>query len=132
MNDAAVTLVQRYFDAFNARDTETCLSLLAEDVVHDTDGGAPETGKRAFRDFLERTNRCYEEMVVDLFVTTSDDGRQATAEFTLLGVYLETDDGLPEAEGQRFSRPSGAVFEIRHGKVARVSEVPAPDSDSRH
>ncbi|MEK9970524.1 MAG: nuclear transport factor 2 family protein [Ferrovibrio sp.] len=132
MSDATATLVQRYFDAFNARDTEACLSLLADDVVHDADDGTHETGKRAFRDFLERINRCYEEMVVDLFVTTSADGRQATAEFTLLGVYLETDDGLPEAEGQRFSRPAGAVFEIRHGKVARVSELAAPESDSRH
>jgi steroid delta-isomerase-like uncharacterized protein len=132
MSEDAATLVQRYFDAFNARDTEACLSLLAEDVVHDTDGGTPQTGKRAFRDFLERTNRCYEEMVVDLFVTASADGQLATAEFTLLGVYLETDDGLPEAEGQRFSRPAGAVFEIRHGKVARVSEVAVPEAGSRH
>ncbi|MCW0235480.1 MAG: nuclear transport factor 2 family protein [Ferrovibrio sp.] len=122
---AADTLIQRYFDAFNARDTEGFLDLLTDDVVHEIgqDDGrtARETGKPAFRAFLDRTTRCYEQKVVDLFVMASPDGSGATAEFTLLGVYLETDAGLPEAEGQRYARPAGAVFEIRDGKVARVS-----------
>lgn len=136
-NAAANSLIQRYFDAFNARDVDGFLDLLADDVVHeigrgdgrdDSLGAGPaacETGKAAFRAFLDRTTRCYEQKVVDLFVMASPDGSSASAEFTLLGVYLETDAGLPEAEGQRYSRPASAFFEIRDGKVARVS---TPDS----
>lgn len=114
-------LIQDYYDAFNARDVDACLRLLTDDVVHDTAQGVRETGKAAFRAWLGRTARCYEEKIVDLFVMTSPDGARAAAEFTLLGVYLETDEGLPEAEGQRYSRPAGAFFEIRDGRVARVS-----------
>ncbi|WP_341915525.1 ketosteroid isomerase-related protein [Ferrovibrio terrae] len=116
-------LIQDYYDALNARDVDGFLALLTDDVVHDTQQGARESGKAAFRAFLGRTGRCYEEKVVDLFVMTSPDGTRAAAEFTLLGVYVETEDGLPEAEGQRYSRPAGAFFEIRDGRVARVSNA---------
>lgn len=119
-------LVKRYFDAFNDRDVDGCLSLLADDVVHDLSGmhgdGSSEAGKAAFRAYLDRTARCYEEKAVDLFVTASADGSRAEAEFTLLGVYLETEDGLPDAEGQNYSLPAGAIFEIRDGKVTRLSD----------
>jgi steroid delta-isomerase-like uncharacterized protein len=126
----AATLVQRYFDAFNARDTEGCLSLLADDVVHDLAGmhgdGGREAGKTAFRAWLDRTTRCFEEKAVDLYVTASADGRHAEAEYTLLGVYLETEDGLPDAEGQNYSLPALAVFEIRDGRVVRLTDSHAP------
>jgi steroid delta-isomerase-like uncharacterized protein len=118
---AADTLIQRYFDAFNARDVDAFLSLVADDVVHDIACDACETGKAALRAWLERATRCYEEKVVDLFVMAAPDGRHASAEFTVLGVYLETDAGLPEAEGQRYSLPAGAEFEIRDGKIGRIS-----------
>lgn len=120
-------LVKRYFDAFNDRDVDGCLSLLADDVVHDLAGlhgdGRSEAGKAAFRAYLDRTARCYEEKAVDLFVVASEDGSRAEAEFTLLGVYLETEDGLPDAEGQNYSLPAMAVFEIRDGKMSRVSDL---------
>lgn len=119
----AAALVQRYFDAFNARDLEACLSLLADDVMHDVEAGRCETGKPAFRAHIEKLARCHEEKVVDLFVIASADGLEATAEFTLLGVYLETDASLSEAEGQRYSLPGGARFEIRDGRIARVSSA---------
>lgn len=127
MNSDAADLIRRYFDAFNDRDVDGCLSLLADDVVHDLSGihgdGRSEAGKAAFRAYLDRTARCYEEKAVDLFVTASADGSRAEAEFTLLGVYLETEDGLPDAEGQNYSLPAGAIFEIRDGKVTRVSDL---------
>ena len=37
------------------------------------------------------------------------------------GEYLRSDEGLPEAKGQKYVLPGGAFFEIRHGKIARVS-----------
>ena len=42
-------------------------------------------------------------------------------EFTVLGTYLNTDEGLPEARGQTYRLPGGAFFELRAGKVARIS-----------
>src|SRR3546814_11779235 len=105
------------------QDNERFLGYLTDDVVHDVNQGSRETGKAAFRAFLDRMSRCYEEKIVDLFVMTNADGSRAAAEFTVLGVYLESDEGLPPAEGQRYSLPAGAFFEIRGGKVARISNT---------
>ena len=35
--------------------------------------------------------------------------------------YRVTDEGLPEAKGQRYVLPGGAFFDIRDGKIARVT-----------
>lgn len=122
-NTETEQLIEAYYDAFNSKDVEGFLRLLTDDVVHDINQGGREVGKQKFRAFLERMNRSYEEKIIDLFVMTNADGSRAAAEFTVLGVYLESDEGLPAAEGQRYSLPAGAFFEIRGGKVARISNT---------
>ena len=48
-------------------------------------------------------------------------GARAAAEFTVLGEYLSTDEGLPPANGQTYQLNAGAFFEIRDRKVARIT-----------
>lgn len=120
MNDTA-HLVERYYAAFNAGDMGTFLSLLADDVVHDINQGGRETGKAAFETFMQRMNAHYREQLRDMVIMASADGTRAAAEFVVHGEYLRTDDGLPEAKGQRYVLPAGAFFEVRDGKVARIS-----------
>jgi steroid delta-isomerase-like uncharacterized protein len=114
-------LIARYYAAFNAQDLGTFLSLLTEDVVHDVNQGGREVGRERFARFMERMNRNYREQIVDLVVMTSEDGARAAAEFVVLGTYLATDEGLPPAAGQQYRLPAGAFFELRDGKVARVT-----------
>lgn len=121
MTDAARDLVQRYYDAFNAQDMDAFLALLSEDVVHDINQGGREEGREAFAAFMAKMNRSYREQIVDLVILTEPSGRRAAAEFTVLGKYLATDAGLPEARGQTYRLPAGAFFEIADGKVARIS-----------
>jgi steroid delta-isomerase-like uncharacterized protein len=115
------SLIRRYYDTFNSGDREALLALLTDDVVHDINEGGTETGKEAFRAFLERMDRCYREQVEDLVVFSSDTPDRAAAEFFIRGEYLRTDEGLPEANGQTYRLRVGAFFEIRDGKVSRVS-----------
>ncbi len=117
----AETLIRRYYDAFNAGDEAAFLALLAEDVVHDVNQGGREVGRDAFARFLSRMNRCYRERIADLVVLTEASGTRAAAEFTVHGTYLDTDEGLPPARGQRYVLPAGAFFALRDGKVARIS-----------
>lgn len=121
MQDAARHLIQRYYEAFNAGDMETFLGMLTEDVIHDINQGTRETGREAFRAFMQRMNRNYSEQIVDIVVMAEASGLRAAAEFTVLGRYLATDEGLPEAKNQMYRLPAGAFFEIRGGKVARVT-----------
>lgn len=118
---SAGTVIQSYYDAFNRGDNAAFLDLLADDVVHDPNQGEREIGKDAFRAFLDRMNRCYRETLTDIVVFESPDGTRGAAEFVVHGQYLATDDGMPEATGQTYVLPAGAFFEIRDGKVARIT-----------
>ena len=116
-------LIKRYYERFNAGDVEGFLDMLADDVVHDISQGGRETGKAAFRKFLEHMNRCYQERVRDLAIMVDDSGRRAAAEFQLDGTYIATDGDLPKAKGQKYVLTVGAFFDIRDGKVARISNT---------
>jgi len=121
LRDTALDLLRRYYAAFNAGDREGFLALLTEDVVHDINQGGSECGVAAFRAFMERMDRCYRERIEDLVLMASEDGTRAAAEFTVLGEYLATDEGLPAAKGQTYRLPAGAFFTLRDGRVARVT-----------
>ena len=121
MNKASIDLIQRYYAAFNAGDMDTFLSLLTDDVVHDINQGHREAGKEAFKAFMGRMNKNYKEQLVDMVIMASEDGKRGAAEFVVLGEYLVTDEGLPEAKGQKYRLPAGAFFDLRDGKVARIT-----------
>lgn len=118
---ATEKLIRDYYDAFNAGDADRFLALLNEDVVHDVNQGGREIGKDAFRRFMAHMDRCYAERAVDLVVMVASGGLRASAEFVIEGRYRATDEGLPPATGQAYRLPVGAFFEIRDGKVARVT-----------
>ncbi|HLF95755.1 MAG TPA: ketosteroid isomerase-related protein [Methylococcaceae bacterium] len=121
MNQSTQTLIKNYYAAFNAGDMDAFLNMLTDDVIHDINQGAREVGKAAFRAFMDRMNGAYKEELVDMVVMASDDGKRAAAEFVVLGEYLRTDEGLPPAHGQKYRLPAGAFFEVRDGKVARIT-----------
>lgn len=121
MNQATVKLLQDYYDAFNRQDMDAFLGMLTEDVIHDVNQGDREVGKEAFSKFMDRMNAHYKEQIVDIVIMTNETGDRAAVEFTVLGEYLSTDEGLPEASGQTYRLPAGAFFEIREGKVARIT-----------
>ncbi|RYY35481.1 MAG: isopropylmalate/homocitrate/citramalate synthase [Sphingomonadales bacterium] len=114
-------LIERYYAAFNAGDTDAMLACLTEDVAHDINQGGRQSGKAAFRDFLAHMDRCYRERLADIVAMTAPDGTRAAAEFVVHGAYLATDAGLPPARGQTYVLPAGGFFEIRDGAIARVS-----------
>ncbi|PKM10731.1 MAG: isopropylmalate/homocitrate/citramalate synthase [Gammaproteobacteria bacterium HGW-Gammaproteobacteria-10] len=121
MKQDSTQLIQAYYAAFNAGDMDAFLDLLTDDVIHDINQGERQTGKDAFKQFMACMNNNYKEQLVDMVIMTSPDGKRAAAEFVVLGEYLKTDHGLPEAQGQKYRLPAGAFFEIRDNKVARIT-----------
>lgn len=121
MKETAIELIGRYYAAFNAGDWNGMLEALSEDVVHDINQGKREIGKSAFRAFLAHMERCYREQLRDIVVMANADGTRGGAEFVVHGEYLSTDEGLPPAHGQKYVLPAGAFFDIRGGKIARVT-----------
>lgn len=120
-NDRATEVVLDYYAAFNRGDWSAMLALLDEGVVHDLNQGPRETGKAAFARFLARMDASYREQLRDIVVMTSPDGTRAAAEYVVHGTYLASDPGLPEARGQAYVLPGGAFFEVRAGRIHRVT-----------
>ncbi|TYT26411.1 isopropylmalate/homocitrate/citramalate synthase [Luteimonas viscosa] len=121
LHDRGTELVLAYYAAFNRGDREAMLALLTEDVAHDLNQGPRETGRDAFAAFMARMDRCYREQLHEIVVMATVDGARAAAEYVVHGEYLADDEGLPPARGQRYTLPGGAFFDIRDGRIARVS-----------
>ena len=121
MNQETIKLIEQYYAAFNSADMETFLNLLTDDVIHDINQGKREVGKVAFRQFMLGMNTSYKEQLVEMVIMSTPDGSRAAAEFVVLGKYLQSDEGLPAAHGQEYRLPAGAFFEVRDGKVARIT-----------
>ncbi|MCO6393097.1 cytosolic protein [Aliihoeflea aestuarii] len=114
-------LIERYVDAFNNGDNQAMLDCLGEDVAHDVNEGEREIGKEKFKWFLAMMDKHYKEQLTDIVIMTNETGSRAAAEFTVHGEYLATAEGLPEANGQRYSVPGAILFEIDGGRISRVT-----------
>ncbi|ARS47833.1 MULTISPECIES: nuclear transport factor 2 family protein [Pseudomonadaceae] len=121
MPAAVRDLLQRYFQALNDRDARACLALVSADVTLEPNQGFVEHGREAFAAYLERHMRCYRESLEQLVILTEPDGRHAACEYRVQGEYLATDEGLPEACGQRYEARVGAFFEMQDGLISRIS-----------
>ena len=115
-----LALITRYYEAFNAADTDGMIACLAPDVAHHVNEGAVRIGTDAFRAFCDHMTRCYRENLTDITVMATPDGTRAAAEFTVNGTYLQTDEGLPDAAGQTYCLPAGGFFSVEDGKITRV------------
>ncbi|UWQ62242.1 nuclear transport factor 2 family protein [Leisingera caerulea] len=113
--------IARYFAAFNAGDTDAMLDCLDEQIAHHVNEGKIRVGKEKFADFCAHMSHCYKEELTDMVIFSSEDGTRAAAEFIVNGTYLATDEGLPEAKGQTYRLPGGSFFELKDGKISRVT-----------
>jgi steroid delta-isomerase-like uncharacterized protein len=121
MEQTTEKLIRDYYAAFNARDWNGMLALLTDDVAHDISQGGRETGRDAFKAFMAHMDTSYREKVRELVVMVAAGGTRAAAEFELDGEYLKTDGNFPQAKGQRYTLRVGAFFDVKNGKIARVS-----------
>ena len=119
--DTTLALIRRYYDAFNAGDAEAILACVAEDIEHRVNEGAHRIGRTKFAEFCGHMGISYREELKDMVIFANDAGDRAAAEFVVHGEYLQTESGLPEARGQRYVLPAGGFFEVKDGKIARVT-----------
>jgi len=112
--------VERYFDAFNRKDTAGMVDCLSEDVAHHVNEGDVRIGREEFAAFCEHMARCYDEALTELVIFEAEDGTRGAAEYMVNGTYLATDPGLPEAKGQGYRLPAGSFFSMADGQITRV------------
>ncbi len=113
--------IRAYVDAFNAGDIQGMLDCLSPDVAHHVNEGDIRHGKPAFADFCAHMAQCYSETLTEMVIFDAQEGTRAAAEYTVNGTYKQTDAGLPEARGQTYRLPAGSFFDLRDGKITRVT-----------
>ncbi|MDP3261409.1 MAG: ketosteroid isomerase-related protein [Tabrizicola sp.] len=116
-----LALIRRYYDAFNAGAPDAMLACLTDDIEHRVNEGTPRIGRGKFAEFCSHMGISYRETLTDMVLLSTDDGTRAAAEFIVHGTYLQTDPGLPEARGQTYILPAGAFFEVRGGRISRIT-----------
>lgn len=114
-------LISRYYAAFNAGDAAGMLACVTDDVEHRVNEGGIRLGRAKFTEFCSHMGVSYRETLRDIVVFSTQDGSRGAAEFTVHGTYLQTDPGLPAATGQTYILPAGAFFDLRDGKIARIT-----------
>jgi len=119
--DRTSALVLRFCAAYSRGDVEGMLDCVSDDLMHDVNQGPRESGKAAFRAYLQQHVRSYREEWRDVVVMSIDDGTRAAAEFSVHGVYQNAAPGLPAAQGQRYVLTAGVFFAINQGKIARIT-----------
>jgi steroid delta-isomerase-like uncharacterized protein len=121
MTQHAQTTIAAYYAAFNAGDAAGMLALVSDDIEHRVNEGGIRMGRAKFAEFCAHMGVSYRETLRDMVIFTTPDGTRAAAEFVVHGEYLQTDPGLPEAKGQRYILPAGAFFDLKDGKITRVT-----------
>ncbi|WP_151720518.1 ketosteroid isomerase-related protein [Gemmobacter serpentinus] len=113
--------LETYYKAFNAGDASGMLACLTDDVEHRVNEGGIRRGKELFTEFCSHMGVSYRETLKDMVIFVNEDATRGAAEFVVHGEYLQTDPGLPEAKGQKYVLPAGAFFDLKDGKIARVT-----------
>lgn len=114
-------VIERYYGAFNAGDAAAMLDCVTDDIEHRVNEGDVRHGRAKFAEFCAHMGVSYRETLRDMVIFSNGDGSRAAAEFTVHGEYLRTDPGLPEAHGQTYVLPAGAFFDLRGGRISRVT-----------
>lgn len=114
-------LIEAYYAAFNALDPAGMTALVTDDIEHRVNEGETRHGRAKFAEFGAHMGVSYREVLQDIVIFVNEDGSRAAAEFTVHGEYLQTDPGLPPAKGQRYILPAGSFFEVKAGRIARVT-----------
>jgi steroid delta-isomerase-like uncharacterized protein len=121
MTTDAQAAITAYYAAFNAGDAAGMVACVTDDIEHRVNEGDIRHGRAKFAEFCAHMGVSYRETLTDMVVFASDDGTRGAAEFVVHGEYLQTDPGLPQADGQTYTLPAGAFFSLANGRISRVT-----------
>lgn len=118
----SLDIVKQYYAEFNDRNWDGMLALVADNIHHEPNQGEPREGKELFTAFLKKMEECYEETLTKLaFYVNEEDQHKIAVTFTVNGIYLKGEEGLPEAEEQAYILPASAFLTVEDGKITAIA-----------
>ncbi len=120
--EKTVKLIETYFDALNKKDMGLYFSIMDKTVIHDINQGTSEQGTEKYKKFMKKVGDSFDEKLSDLIIMVSDDGKYAAARWIDHGIYIKDFPGMDiPAKNQKYALAGGHFFEIRNGKLSRVT-----------
>lgn len=113
--------IEAYYAAFNAENPAGMLACVTDTIEHRVNEGGIRHGRAKFAEFCAHMGVSYREQLKDIEIFTNAAGTRAAAEFIVHGTYLKTDPGLPAANGQKYILPAGSFFDLKDGKISRIT-----------
>lgn len=114
-------LIKKYYNHFNHQKFDQMMACLDQNVIHELNEGEAQEGIEIFKAFMKVMDEHYSEQVKNLCVFKGEEEGRYAAEFYIDGVYKKTQAGLPKANGQKYYIRVGAFFEVKDGKITRVT-----------
>ena len=117
----AIDTAKAYYDAFNRKDWQGMLNLVAEDIIHAPNQGQIREGKVLFEAFLQKMDTAYEESLTEMVFYTEPSDAKIAVQFVVNGVYKVAEEGMPKAYGQIYTLPAAAFLEVENGLIKKVT-----------
>ena len=112
---------EAYYTAYNAEDIEGQIKIMADDVIYHSNSDKIRTGTQAYRKYTEGLFKEIDEKCIDIKYFVDEAQGVVTAQSRAEGKYVTSSDGLPKAKGQKYNIPVVEVFEIKSGKISKLT-----------
>jgi steroid delta-isomerase-like uncharacterized protein len=116
-----LTIVQQYYQYFNQKNWQGMLSLVDDEIRHETNQGDVRIGIEKFTQFLQKMDECYDENLTDMVFFAEPSNERIATEFTVNGIYKKGEEGLPVAHNQTYVLPAAAFLEVKNDKITRIT-----------
>lgn len=120
-SDVYKAVAEAYYTAYNAEDVEGQIKLMTDDVVYHSNSDKIRTGAKAYRKYTIGLFKEIDEKCIDIKYFVDETQGVVTAQSRAEGKYVTSSDGLPKAKGQKYNIPVVEVFEIKNGKISKLT-----------
>ena len=120
-SDVLKAVDEAYYLAYNAEDIEGQIKLMTDNVVYHSNSDKIRTGADAYRKYTAGLFQEIDEKCIDIKYFVDENQGIVTAQSRAEGKYVTSSEGLPKAKGQKYNIPVVEVFEIKDGKITKLS-----------
>ncbi len=111
-------LIENFYSYFNSSRFIELFSLMDDRIVQEINY-VQTIGKNNVIENITSNKKYYNEKISNLIIMISENGCNASAQFTVNGEYLKTDDTAISASGQKYQLSVLNYFEIENNKIIK-------------
>lgn len=120
-SDLLKAVAEAYYMAYNKADVEGQTKLMTDDMIYHSNSDKIRVGKDAYHKYTVGLFKEIDEKCIDIKYFVDEAQGVVTAQSRVEGKYVTSSEGLPKAKGQKYNIPVVEVFEIKDGKIKKLT-----------